>query len=119
MMTTEPLSRDEPLIASLAALTDARPGSLAQSSPRQLLSRVEPGWSDDLIAWGLVQRFVGLARRRLRQLQGSSDSAAAAAEARARWAYGVALDLYEELRMRALSVESNELNRTDRSSFGE
>ncbi len=96
---------EEPLTASLAALTDAPPDSLMASSPRQLLSRVEPGWSDDLVAWDLVQRFVGLARRRLRQLQGAPDGARATDEARARWAYGVALDLYEELRIRALSVE--------------
>jgi len=109
------VGHEEPLTASLVALIEAPPDSLARTSPRQLLSGVEPGWGDDLVAWGLAQRLVGLARRRLRHLQGAADGSHAGEEARARWAYGVALDLYEELRIRALSAEREDFRRSGHS----
>jgi hypothetical protein len=94
-------------MASLLTLTTASPSSLNQRTPRQLLSTVEPAWEDDLAAWGLVQRFVRLARQRLRETQESaSDTSRANEGAKARWAYGVSLDLYDELRLRAIKART-------------
>jgi hypothetical protein len=117
MPATSPIpTNDEPLAASLAALNEADRASFAGGSPRQLLSRVEPAWQDDLSAWRLAQRFVRFTREKARE---TTAAGSPVERARARWAYGVALDLYEELRLRALAVRHTETMGARRNSLSE
>lgn len=94
-----------PAPPSLQTLANAQLRRSPGAPLRDVLAGDDPRWLDDLEAWRIAQQLVREAGRRVMAFPSMGKSGGERDSARARWLYGVALDLAEETRAPAVRAE--------------